>query len=172
MTPVLLEWEAKLDAAGLGVVGDKTALSSKFRSMTAVEIHAFTRAVEEWQAWAQRVLREHKWPNDHQRRAWQLYAEGVSTRKIPRLIAGTAARRMRSSDTKRWCSEGRPGSRRCVQRIFAAVIAAHPGPPNPWTRRAVAPARRPVEAVTPPARRFTAEERAALARQLQRKGTT
>lgn len=164
MTPVLQEWEAKLDAEGLGVAGPKTALSSKFRAMTDVEIHAFRLAVEEWQAWAQRVLRAYRWPNTHQRHVWELYAQGVSTRQIPAHVRGTAARPMRNSESKCWHAEGRPGSRRHIQRLLAQVAAAHPGPPNPWTRRTVAPARPRVEAATPPARRFTAEERVALER--------
>jgi hypothetical protein len=130
-------WEQALKAEGLGVVGDKSALSSKFRAMTAVELEAHVDAVEAWQTWAYRVLAQRRWQNDHERAIWRLYAQGVPTRRIVALVARTAARsQQRDGITKRFMASGRPGARSKIMVVIARVRAEHPGPPNPWTGRA------------------------------------
>lgn len=157
-----------LQAEGLGELSAKSALSSKFRTMTAVELEAYTKAVEAWQAWAYRVLAEHLWWNDHEREIWRLYAEGVPTRAIPARVAATASRRRRRDPrSQRVVSDGRPSSRFAIQRIIARVKAEHPGPTSPWRRRQLAPA----SAEPPPAvgtiRRFAAAECRALEREIK-----
>lgn len=136
-------WEAQLEAEGLAPLGPKNALPSKFRAMTAVEIDAYTKAVERWQAWAFGVLETHVFWNDHEREVWRLYAQGVSTRRIPAMVAALASgTRHRDTMTKRFVSSGRPGSRARIQVLIARIKREHPGPPSPWTRRQLAPVRK------------------------------
>jgi len=126
-------WERLLEADGLGVASKRNALPSKFRAMTAVELEAHVDAVETWQTWAYRVLRDHRWQNDHERAIWRHYAQGVSTRRLTALVAQTAARvQRRDSATKRFVASGRPGARSKIMAVIARVRLQHPGPPNPW----------------------------------------
>jgi hypothetical protein len=130
-------WERLLEADGLGVASKRNALPSKFRAMTAVELEAHVDAVETWQTWAYRVLRDHRWRDGRHREIWRLYAQGMSTRKLSAVVARIATRpQLHDSETKRFSSGGCPGSRSKIMALIARVSAEYPGPPNPWTGRA------------------------------------
>lgn len=156
------DWEAFLADEDLRAVGAKSALSSKFRSMTEVELDAYIYQVHVWQTWAFNVLKTYPFPNDHQRQIWALYANAIPTRKIPALVAETATgKQTRRRKDKRFTSDGRPGSYRRIMEIVARIKAAYPDrPPNPWDKAETAGS--DLQMPRAPARQFTAEERADL----------
>lgn len=137
--------ESRLRREGLAPLPPKNALPSKFRSMTSEQIEAHVAVVDRWQRWAFEVLEEFPFANAHQRRIWELYAQGRPWREIAAKVHS--------------------GSR---GRLIARVKAHYPDrPTNPWSRSLVAEAEADDAPPAPaPVRTFTAAERAALQAQI------
>lgn len=163
MTATTLLWEARLAADGLAVVQPGSAVSSKARSMVSGQVAAYVSAVDAWQKWAALVLERHAFPNEHQRRIWELHAQGTPMRDIPALVS-----------SRRRCDrrDGHGSSRASVERVIAAVNVAYPDRPNnPWATPIVRKTRDEL-LYPPPVKLLPADEIAALAYQPPERKTT